>query len=141
MAKNINETVSEVTNFLNLGIKTVDLQHEKFFRLIEELRVYTANDEKKNFVKNLLDEFEAYSNYHFVSEERMMKKSKFPLLDSHAEQHEFFRKKIKEFKYAFEYKNEVVDEQMLNFLQKWFVLHISEHDKQYADYIKTGHPK
>ena len=66
----------------------------------------------------------------------MMKKSEFPLYEVHMQQHLFFKQKLDEFKQALEYKNEMVDEQMLNFLRKWFVVHISEQDKQYADYIK-----
>lgn len=125
-----------MSDFLSLGIKTVDLQHEKFFKMLDELRLYSANKDNKLLIENLLEEFSAYATYHFVAEERMMKKSEFPLYEVHMQQHLFFKQKLDEFKQALEYKNEMVDEQMLNFLRKWFVVHISEQDKQYADYIK-----
>lgn len=125
-----------MSDFLSLGIKTVDLQHEKFFKMLDELRLYSANKDNKLLIENLLEEFSAYATYHFVAEERMMKKSEFPLYEVHMQQHLFFKQKLDEFKQALEYKNEIVDEQMLNFLRKWFVVHISEQDKQYADYIK-----
>lgn len=136
MAKDINEKINDMSDFLSLGIKTVDLQHEKFFKMLDELRLYSANKDNKLLIKNLLEEFSAYATYHFVAEERMMKKSEFPLYEVHMQQHLFFKQKLDEFKQALEYKNEMVDEQMLNFLRKWFVVHISEQDKQYADYIK-----
>lgn len=125
-----------MSDFLSLGIKTLDLQHEKFFKMLDELRLYSANKDNKLLIENLLEEFSAYATYHFVAEERMMKKSEFPLYEVHMQQHLFFKQKLDEFKQALEYKNEMVDEQMLNFLRKWFVVHISEQDKQYADYIK-----
>lgn len=130
-----------MSDFLSLGIKTVDLQHEKFFKMLDELRLYSANKDNKLLIENLLEEFSAYATYHFVAEERMMKKSEFPLYEVHMQQHLFFKQKLDEFKQALEYKNEMVDEQMLNFLRKWFVVHISEQDKQYADYIKLRRKK
>ena len=136
MAKDINEKINDMSDFLSLGIKTVDLQHEKFFKMLDELRLYSANKDNKLLIENLLEEFSAYATYHFVAEERMMKKSEFPLYEVHMQQLLFFKQKLDEFKQALEYKNEMVDEQMLNFLRKWFVVHISEQDKQYADYIK-----
>lgn len=136
MAKDINEKINDMSDFLSLGIKTVDLQHEKFFKMLDELRLYSASKDNKLLIENLLEEFSAYATYHFVAEERMMKKSEFPLYEVHMQQHLFFKQKLDEFKQALEYKNEMVDEQMLNFLRKWFVVHISEQDKQYADYIK-----
>jgi len=136
MAKDINEKINDMSDFLSLGIKTVDLQHDKFFKMLDELRLYSANKDNKLLIKNLLEEFSAYATYHFVAEERMMKKSEFQLYEVHMQQHLFFKQKLDEFKQALEYKNEMVDEQMLNFLRKWFVVHISEQDKQYADYIK-----
>jgi len=141
MAKDINEKINDMSDFLSLGIKTVDLQHEKFFKMLDELRLYSANKDNKLLIKNLLEEFSAYATYHFVAEERMMKKSEFPLYEVHMQQHLFFKQKLDEFKQALEYKNEMVDEQMLNFLRKWFVVHISEQDKQYADYIKLRRKK
>lgn len=136
MAKDINEKINDMSDFLSLGIKTLDLQHEKFFKMLDELRLYSANKDNKLLIENLLEEFSAYATYHFVAEERMMKKSEFPLYEVHMQQHLFFKQKLDEFKQALEYKNEMVDEQMLNFLRKRFVVHISEQDKQYADYIK-----
>lgn len=141
MAKDINEKINDMSDFLSLGIKTVDLQHEKFFKMLDELRLYSANKDNKLLIENLLEEFSAYATYHFVAEERMMKKSEFPLYEVHMQQHLFFKQKLDEFKQALEYKNEIVDEQMLNFLRKWFVVHISEQDKQYADYIKLRRKK
>lgn len=141
MAKDINEKINDMSDFLSLGIKTVDLQHEKFFKMLDELRLYSANKDNKLLIENLLEEFSAYATYHFVAEERMMKKSEFPLYEVHMQQHLFFKQKLDEFKQALEYKNEMVDEQMLNFLRKWFVVHISEQDKQYADYIKLRRKK
>jgi hemerythrin len=109
--------------------------------MLDELRLYSTNKDNKQLVKTLFDEFEAYSSYHFVAEERMMKKSEFPDYEQHMQQHLFFKQKINEFRNAFEYRNDIIDEQMLNFLRMWFVVHISEHDKQYADFIKLRHKK
>jgi hemerythrin len=134
MFHNLNDKLNTITDYLSFGIKALDLHNEKFYKLLEELRIYSTTKEKKSVFKEILDEFEAYSNYHFTIEENMMLKCNFPERDSHISQHKFFIRKIQEFKQSFKYGNTMIDEQMLNFMRKWFVVHISDSDKQFATY-------
>lgn len=137
MDNDIDNRSEDFSKFVSLGIRTADLQHEKFFKLLDELRLYSTINEDKSFVKSIFAELESYSIYHFDYEERMMRRSNFSGLDEHVKQHEVFKLRLAQFKQSFEYDNQVVDVQMLSFLRKWFVLHISEADTQYADFIKS----
>ncbi len=134
MANNINSKLNIITDYLSFGIKTLDLHNEKFYKLLEELRIYSTSKDKKSVIKEILNEFEAYSKYHFHVEEKLMKDNNYPDYDTHIQQHQFFIKKIQEFKQSFEYRNTIVDEQILNFMRKWFVVHISDIDKDFALY-------
>lgn len=141
MFHNFNHKLNTITDYLSFGIKELDLHNEKFYKLLEELRIYASTKEKKAVIKELLDEFEAYSVYHFTNEEEMMSVSHFPDMERHVAQHRFFVQKIHEFKQSFSYGNHVVDEQMLVFLRKWFVVHISDVDRQFADFYLANEPK
>jgi hemerythrin len=134
MANNINSRLNIITDYLSFGIKTIDLHNEKFYKLLEELRIYSISKDKKSVIKEILNEFEAYSKYHFHIEEKLMKDSNYPDFETHVQQHQFFIKKIHDFKQSFEYRNTIVDEQILNFMRKWFVVHISDIDKEFATY-------
>jgi hemerythrin len=137
MAKDILEKVEDMSSFLVLGIPEMDLQHEKFFKLLEELRVYLKLNEEDIFFSNLLEELEAYAVYHFKTEENIMRKNDYPAIESHISQHQLFKDKVYEFKHAMEYGNAIVRHQMLDFFQKWFVAHLCNVDHQLANYLKS----
>ena len=136
MAKDIIEKIDEMSDFLKLGVSTIDLQHEKFFKLLDELRLYTSIHEDELHFRSILQELEAYADYHFITEEQLMKDELYPDFSHHVHQHLIFKMKIEEFKHAFEYGNQIVNIQMVSFFQKWFVGHVCGFDKQFVDYIK-----
>ena len=66
-----------------------------------------------------------------------MTKSGFPHIEAHLQQHDLFVQKIEEFKLAYNYQSAVLSDQMITFLQKWFLIHIPTQDKDYVDFIKN----
>ena len=123
-------------DFLNFGIKTIDLQHQKFFYLLNEIKMYTLTGEDNTTILEIIDQLEAYTQYHFETENRIMTRIGFPDIDEHLKQHDLFINKIEEFRITYTYKSETLSLQMLSFLQKWFLVHIPEYDNQYVEYIK-----
>lgn len=121
--------------FLLLGIKSVDSQHQMFFDLLGELKTQKEKRELDIAQVRLLNKFKGYAQYHFELEERIMSDVKYDKLEDHIKQHEFFIKKIEEFELAISYQSANLSEQMLNFLQKWFLGHIKEWDQNYVDFI------
>lgn len=136
MANHIEKKLNLLSDYLTFGINTLDLHNEKFYKLLEELRIYSITKENSAVIQEILNEFEAYSVYHFEVEECMMQACNFYNTEQHIEHHQFFIKKIQEFKQLFRYGNTVADVQILNFVRKWFVVHISEMDKNFADFYK-----
>jgi len=123
-------------DFLHFGIKTVDLQHQKFFYLLNEIKMYTLTGEDNTTILEIIDQLKAYTQYHFETENRIMTRIGFPDIDEHLKQHDLFINKIEEFRITYTYKSETLSLQMLSFLQKWFLVHIPEYDNQYVEYIK-----
>ncbi len=121
--------------FLHFGIKSIDAQHQKFFGLLSELKIYNSNREDNIAKASILDEFKAYSQYHFELEKRIMTRVEYSEIDKHIAQHEIFIKKIDEFVTAYSYQSAALSEQMLLFLQKWFLVHIQEWDQNYVNFI------
>ncbi len=52
-------------DFLHFGIKTIDVQHQKFYTLLNELRLYNTNRDDNLAIINIIDELKAYAVYHF----------------------------------------------------------------------------
>jgi hemerythrin len=65
-----------------------------------------------------------------------MQKSNSPNIDLHIIQHQIFISKIEEFKIAYSYKNVLLLDQMIIFMRKWFLMHISEVDGKYVESSK-----
>jgi hemerythrin len=130
---NINQTWNDS---YSLGIEPIDKQHAGFFDLFDKLKAMNNEDILCNKMKDSILELEKYTNIHFRTEEALLIKSNYADFDSHILQHKFFKKKIEEFKIAETYKNSVLIDQIIVFMRKWFLMHIAEIDRKYAEDVK-----
>lgn len=138
----INKVTESWADYLSLGIRSVDMQHRRFFLMLDELRTNftesketgdNVNDDLKN---KMLSDLEDYTVYHFRTEENLMRDSNYPDIEIHMQQHDLFIKKLAEFRTAYKFQSQVLVEQMIVFLGKWFLVHISDYDKKYVEHIK-----
>lgn len=135
MKKEFSEKVEEMSGVIRLGIQSVDLQHEKFYKLLEELRLYAYIQEDEIHFRSILTELEEYAVYHFINEERLMRENNYPEYEEHLIQHQLFSQKLQEFGNALDYGNRLVSQQMVMFFQRWFVHHVCGLDKLAIEYV------
>lgn len=86
----------------------------------------------------MLDELIEYTQYHFYSEEILMKRYKYceQARAAHERSHASFRAKINEIRERFlTEKTAVIRDQLLLFLRNWLVNHILYTDKKLCDFI------
>ncbi len=129
----------ETTNWNDsylLGIPMIDNQHKKFFVILDNLVTLNQKQEKSE-MHSLINELQNYVIYHFQTEEDLMVKSHSPNIDLHVMEHELFRKKVEEFHHSYYNNNEELLNEMISFMRKWLIIHISETDAEYADSIKN----
>jgi hemerythrin len=119
-----------------LDIIMIDKQHMHFFKIFDQLLVLNKNFENYLALAPLIDELEKYTKVHFKTEEALMVKANVQDIDLHIAQHEIFIEKIDAFKTAYSYQNTVLLEQMIIFMRKWFLMHISEVDRKYAEPVQ-----
>ncbi len=132
-SKNTSQTWN---NSYLLNIPMIDKQHMRFFKLFDMLMALNKEVDKDFQIQDVLEELEKYTHVHFNTEEALMRKANVPDYDLHIIQHELFIKKIEEFKVAFSYKNSLLLEQMVTFMRKWFLIHISEIDGKYVEPVQ-----
>lgn len=128
----------ETTNWNDsylLGIPMIDNQHKKFFVILDNLETLNQKQEKSE-MHSLINELQNYVIYHFKTEEDLMVKSQSPNIDLHVMEHELFRKKLEEFHHSYYNNNEELLNEMISFMRKWLIIHISGTDAEYADSIK-----
>lgn len=119
-----------------LDIPMIDKQHMRFFKLFDMLLTLNKDIENYNQFFDVIKELDEYTKLHFNSEEALMRKAKSPDYDFHISQHEIFTKKVEDFKLAYSYKNSLILDQMIVFMRKWFIMHISDVDRNYVETVK-----
>lgn len=120
-----------------LDIQLIDGQHEKFFVLFDRLNEMNKHDSSRKQLLEVIEELTEYTHYHFETEENLMQNANVQDYEPHKMQHKMFISKLVDFRVAYDYNNSVLLSQMITFLRKWLLMHISETDKRYAEPVKT----
>lgn len=136
MDKNPENPAPSWNSSYSLNIPLIDKQHMKFFQLFDNLLALHKQNESYERIYTVIEELEKYTNAHFQMEEALMRHSNVPDYELHLVQHKLFITKVEEFKFAHKYKNAVLAEQMINFMRKWFLVHISEIDGKYVENVQ-----
>jgi hemerythrin-like metal-binding protein len=119
-----------------LGIEDMDNQHLFFSRLINRL-----SDELRDLYSiehgtSIINELDAYTRFHFISEENIMRRTGYAGLEEHKLLH---LKLIDDLgaKSGFLYlePSQKRVEEIIVFLIKWFLQHTLHDDRLFADYI------
>jgi hemerythrin-like metal-binding protein len=122
----------------NLGIEEIDAQHKKMFAIINDLfRAMKDSDEKT--LKRVLGELVDYADYHFSTEEGYFEKLHYPEKESHIKTHQLYREKIMGFVLEYKDGEKLLPYEILDFLEDWWIGHITGVDRQYIDtFHKSG---
>lgn len=118
-----------------INIPIIDNQHKTFFEIYDDLLSYSTNNEANDQTSIIIKRLTDYLTHHFSTEEALMKAANYKGIDAHIIQHRFFEKKINELKLAHIYKNPQLLSQLLLFIRKWFLSHISQVDFKYKDSV------
>ena len=122
--------------FFLFDIEVIDNQHVVLFELFDLLTESNANGNELASISKIIDDLDDYAHYHLETEESLMKKAMTKDIESHLQQHVFFRNQVKEFRRMYEYQNQSLADLMIDFLRKWFLIHIHDVDRQYVESVK-----
>ncbi|NOX34042.1 MAG: bacteriohemerythrin [Deltaproteobacteria bacterium] len=113
----------------NVGVKIVDIQHQKLFSLINELIVQTSSEQQKGIIEKVLDDLMDYTDYHFKTEEKLFKVH--PGFKKHKVVHQSFIEKVSGFVSVFKAGNKDFKPAIVGFLVDWIKKHVLDMDKAY----------
>ena len=124
-------------NRYQLGIPTVDAQHQKLFAVYNSLVTALRQNQSDAAVLEALREMVRYTGTHFCDEERFMLESFYPSFMAHRRQHSYFIQKTQVFLNEYEAEKNGLSETVCGFLKNWLVRHILEADREFAAYHST----
>ncbi len=127
-------------------IERFDDQHKHLFGLLNELYIVMNEGRSDEKVGEILEELEAYTEYHFGDEEEFMQDCGFAwdcseCFFNHREMHDQFAEKISELRQKHE-NGEYISMEMLMFARNWLDSHIAglNQDQNYGEYYSEEVP-
>jgi hemerythrin-like metal-binding protein len=119
----------------SVGIKEIDEQHKRLFDIINELHNAMKEAKAKSVLGKVIKDLIDYTEFHFSSEEILLKNCKYPDFNQHKLIHDQFTVKVKEFEQKYLNGTVLLSQEIVQFLKDWLIKHIKESDKQYSMFI------
>ncbi len=129
---NTAENIAWESKF-DTGIERIDFEHRIFLELINSFKKALDHNRSNDELVRIINEIEAYTIFHFTSEENFMYAIKYPDYKSHQmlhfdllEQLNFAKYEKEDFSYFYE------------FIKNWFFNHTINEDTKIKSYIITN---
>jgi len=117
-----------------LGFPEMDIQHQYLYGLFDLIGT-VQNSSGRFSLQPLLDEIELYVNFHFTSEENLMKLYEYPRFSAHQSDHELAAAKLVNFLEDYE-KEQLNPAALRIFLTGWLMEHSETADSDYVNWIE-----
>lgn len=119
-----------------LGVEDIDLQHHFFVNLINRLTKEFDTYDHPEYQSALIKELNAYACFHFLSEENIMFRTNYPLLQEHKQHHLNLLEQLSIKGNLFRVDPTIEKgQETMNFLTDWFFEHTNQEDRLFADYL------
>ena len=118
-----------------VGIEIIDQQHQRLFRLIDQLAWGIDAGKSEKVLTSIFDELADYTRSHFATEERLMAESGFPGSAGHGEKHRELESSLADLVAKAQRGEPWVSLEAMNFLRLWLYHHIDDTDRRLADHL------
>ncbi len=112
----------------SVGVAEVDHEHRKLIDLINGLYGVMMRGASQDEVLDALGEIYAQIAAHFALEEKMMRRTRYPSLDEHKQDHETLLDDLRDLMDDVEDDGTFDEQQLANDLNRWFSDHFRTHD-------------
>ena len=132
------EMVLDWRDEYNVGVREIDSQHKKIFKMIRKLSdlhlkrsTYTDEAVQRD---RLLDELLHYAEFHFHSEEQLMTRYEYPMLQQQRQEHKIILSELNRQVTAIRSAHGSTAK-LIYFLIQWFIKHTVYSDKDVGLFI------
>jgi len=129
----------EWNDSLSLGIDEIDRQHRELVRRFNKFAEAVNHGYTKESLVEMLYFMGSYADYHFESEERLMRNVGYPGIASHILIHKEFLGKQFWLYEGSHFGDLDVARETVDFLEKWITEHVAVEDKKIGEYV-ARHP-
>jgi len=118
------------------GLVEVDTQHMKIFEIIGFLFAALQESRGPEVVHKVLGDLNEYANIHFAMEENYFRQFNYAGMGVHIAEHNAYRARIAEFIRNTENANTLMSYEILDFLEDWWIDHVTGIDREYVPCFK-----
>lgn len=123
------------------GIETIDSQHKRIFKSVNELYNSLEKLENKEKILELISSLDFYTTEHFDTEEKYMMEFNYPEYSIHKDAHACFKATYEEIRNNYVYKQEksvyVLAIHLNQTMADWLDYHLQNEDQKLADFLKA----
>lgn len=114
-----------------------DEDHKQLIDTLNRLHDAMLNGRGAEKAASIVDELGEYAQHHFATEERLMKKTGYPEIDSHHAEHQAFLEKLKQFREHIAAGKRCDSIELAEFLSGWVTQHIAKADREYSAHLNA----
>ena len=120
---------------LELGNALIDTQHRIMLVLCRKLDIAIKTQQTEQTIRFVILELKKFTEFHFISEENLMREIGYPDLSEHAFIHTELLMQLNGMMSKINNHSDVPDD-LLGFLNRWLMKHIVDEDFKIAKYAK-----
>lgn len=121
----------------SVHVRKMDAQHQDLFEIINGLAEAMSGGKGDAVIRDTVDQLAVYTRTHFLQEETLMRRTGYPGLAAHREQHRKLMEDVEQYKRALDEGRSASPVSLLNFVRQWLAHHIRESDKAYSDHLNA----
>ena len=122
---------------LSLGIPEIDDHHRETLDQVNDLFTKMMKGEGASAAKSLIAALGSTMLNHLKEEEALMSRLRYPGLDSHRQDHQAFGQRFNLLHQSVRSNDTSSAVAVMEFTADWVCKHILQHDKAFADFMKT----
>jgi hemerythrin len=119
-----------------IGVSIIDQQHKKLVKLLNQLHEGLLAHREEESLTSILTELVNYTDWHFLTEERLMRNHRYHGYEAHQKEHETLTRKVLEFQRTFQLSAPTIAVEVMDFLKSWLANHILQTDKLLGSFFK-----
>lgn len=120
----------------SVGLEEIDEQHKSMLSIINRLYTAIMENAPKDTINALIQETRQYGNYHFRTEEAMLKEAGYQGLKEQRKAHKHYITELNYILDQYGITGYSKAQDMLIFLKEWWLTHILKLDKAYSNHLQ-----
>jgi len=121
----------------SVKVRRCDEEHQRLFQLMNALYDAMRVGKGRTVVRQIVAELSDYTKTHFLAEESLMERAKYPGLAGHRIEHQRFVTRVAEFQKDLDGGAGGNTVAVLEFLNDWLVKHIKKVDQSYSAHLNA----